>query len=96
MYLSFFINCLVTLLFSKLDLKPSDALVFYGQCQPAAITRLPVSPASPVVSKKAGAADFNLTASSGAVLSVKNNAFLFEKNSAAKQPIASLSKLIPL
>ncbi|MEI6835666.1 MAG: serine hydrolase [Candidatus Falkowbacteria bacterium] len=94
MYLSFFINCLAALLFSNLNLKPSDALVFYGECRPAVVSRLPESPVLPQIVKKAEAGDFSLTASSGAVLLVKNNTFLFEKNSGAKQPIASLTKLM--
>ena len=94
MYLSFLINCLTTLLFSNLDLKPANALVFYGQCRPAAVSRLPENLIRPEISKKEGTPDFNLTASSGVVLLVKNNTFLYEKNSAAKQPIASLTKLM--
>jgi len=94
MYLSFIINCLATLLFSNLDLKPSDAMVFYGQCRPAVVSRLPESQVSPQIIKKADSGAFSLTASSGAVLLLKNNTFLFEKNSAAKQPIASLTKLM--
>jgi len=94
MYFSLFINCIAALLFSKLDLKPADALVFYGQCRPAAISRLPENLVIPVITKKADAPDFSLTASSGAVLLVKSNTFLYEKNSSAKQPIASLTKLM--
>ena len=92
--LSLIINCLATLLFSKLDLKPSDALVFYGQCRPAIVSRLPESPALPAVIKKADAAPLTLTASSGAVLLVKSNTFLYEKDSAKQQPIASLTKMM--
>jgi len=91
MYLSLFINCLATLFFSKFDLKPDSALVFYGKCRPAIVSRLPENLIRPQVIKKADAPEFNLTASSGAVLLVKNNTFLYEKNSAAKQPIASLT-----
>lgn len=94
MYLSFIINCLATLLFSNLNLKPSDALVFYGQCRPAIVSRLPESQANLKVTKKTEAGEFSLIASSGAVLLVKDNIFLFEKNSAAQQPIASLTKLM--
>jgi len=94
MYLSFFINCLATLLFSKIDLKPENALVFYGQCRPAAVSRLPENLVRPAIIKKENTPEFSLTASSGAVLLVKNNTFLYEKNSAAKQPIASLTKLM--
>ena len=94
MYLSLIINCLATLLFSNLDLKPSDALVFYGQCRPAIVQRLPESPISPAIIKNTGATELNLAASSGAVLLVKSNTFLYEKNSAAQQPIASLTKLM--
>ena len=94
MYLSFIINCLATLLFSNLNLKPSDALVFYGQCRPSIVSRLPESLAIPVISKKPEAGEFSLTASSGAVLLIKSNTFLFEKNSSASQPIASLTKLM--
>ena len=94
MYLSLFINCLATLFFSKFDLKPDSALVFYGKCRPAIVSRLPENLIRPQVIKKADAPVFSLTASSGAVLLVKNNTFLYEKNSAAKQPIASLTKLM--
>jgi serine-type D-Ala-D-Ala endopeptidase (penicillin-binding protein 7) len=94
MYLSFFINCLATLLFSNLDLKPANALVFYGQCRPALVSRLPENLIRPAIIKKADAPEFNLTASSGVVLLVKNNTFLYEKNATAKQPIASLTKLM--
>jgi D-alanyl-D-alanine carboxypeptidase len=92
--LSLIINCLATLLFSKLDLKPSDALVFYGQCHPAIVSRLPESPVLPAVIKKADAAPLTLMASSGAVLLVKSNTFLYEKDSAKQQPIASLTKMM--
>ena len=94
MYLSFFINCLATLLFSNLDLKPANALVFYGQCRPALVSRLPENLIRPAIIKKPDAPEFNLTASSGVVLLVKNNTFLYEKNATAKQPIASLTKLM--
>lgn len=94
MYLSFFINCLSALLFSNLDLKPANALVFYGQCRPAVVSRLPESSATPAFVKKESAAEFNLAATSGAVLLVKNNTFLYEKNANDKQPIASLTKLM--
>lgn len=94
MYLSFFINCLAALLFSDFDIKPESALVFYGQCRPVSISRLPENLIAPQVIKKADAPEFSLTASSGAVLLVKNNTFLYEKNSGAKQPIASLTKLM--
>lgn len=94
MYLSFIINCLATLLFSKLDLKPADALVFYGQCRPAIVSRLPENLIKPAIVKKPDAPEFSLTASSGAVLLVKNNTFLYEKNATAVQPIASLTKLM--
>ena len=82
------------MLFSKIDLKPENALVFYGQCRPAAVSRLPENLVRPAIIKKENTPEFNLTASSGAVLLVKNNTFLYEKNSAAKQPIASLTKLM--
>jgi D-alanyl-D-alanine carboxypeptidase len=93
-YLSLIINCLSTLLFSNLSLKPDQVMVFYGQCRPAISYRLPASPAAPVFSKKNLAADINLTASSGAVLLVKDNSFLYEKNSSVRQPMASLTKLM--
>lgn len=94
MYLSFLLNCLSALLFSDLDLKPSDALVFYGQCQPAITKRLPDSHNLATVIKNPDAQEFNLTASSAAVLLLKNNSFLFEKNSDSPQSIASLTKLM--
>lgn len=94
MYLSLFINCLAALLFSDFDLKPENALVFYGKCRPAVISRLPESLIAPQIIKKANTPEFDLTASSGAVLLLKNNTFLYEKNSDAKQPIASLTKLM--
>lgn len=94
MYLSFFINCLAALLFSDFNLKPENALVFYGKCHPVEISRLPENLVITQAVKKPDAPDFNLVASSGAVLLVKNNTFLFEKNSGAKQPIASLTKLM--
>ncbi len=94
MYLSFIINCLAVLLFSKLDMKPESALVFYGQCKPALVSRLPESQTTKLFVKKPDAININLTASSGVVLLVKNNTFLFEKNATAKQPIASLTKLM--
>lgn len=94
MYLSFIINCLSALLFSNWDLKPENALVFYGKCQPAVVSRLPESPLRPAVIKKENTPEFSLTASSGAVLLVKNNTFLYEKNATDKQPIASLTKLM--
>jgi len=94
MYLSLFINCLTALLFSNLDLKPASALVFYGECRPADVSRLPANSIKPAITKNPSAPEFDLSASSGAVLLVKNNTFLYEKNSAAKQPIASLSKLM--
>lgn len=94
MYLSFIINCLSALLFSNWDLKPENALVFYGKCQPALVSRLPESSLRPLVTKKDNASEFSLTASSGAVLLLKNNSFLYEKNASDKQPIASLTKLM--
>lgn len=94
MYLSFFINCLAALLFSDLDLKPESALIFYGQCRPAAVSRLPENLLRPAITKKENAPEFNLTASSGVVMLAKNNTFLYEKNATAKQPIASLTKLM--
>jgi D-alanyl-D-alanine carboxypeptidase len=94
LYLSFFVNCFVNLMFSHPDLKPATALVFYGQCRPVPVNRLPENIAGPAAVKKDGVSDFPLTASSGAVLSTKDNAFLFQKNAAARQPIASLSKLM--
>ncbi len=94
MYLSFFINCLAALFFSDFDLKPESALVFYGQCRPAVVSRLPENLVMPQVVKKPEAPEFNLTASSGAVLLLKSNTFLYEKNSDTKQPIASLTKLM--
>ena len=94
MYLSLIINCLSALLFADFDFKPATAMVFYGQCRPAISNRLPDSKPLPVYRKKEGASDINLTASSGAVLLVKDNSFLYEKNSVAKQPIASITKLM--
>jgi len=94
MYLSFIINCLSALLFSDYDFKPARAVVFYGQCRPALINRLPASQAKPIFRKKEGVSDLSLTASSGAVLLIKDNSFLYEKNSSTKQPIASLTKLM--
>ncbi|MFZ2310619.1 MAG: serine hydrolase [Patescibacteria group bacterium] len=94
MYLSLIINCLSALLFADFDFKPATAMVFYGQCRPAISHRLPDSKPLPVYRKKEGAQDVNLTASSGAVLLVKDNTFLYEKNSVAKQPIASITKLM--
>lgn len=81
-------------MFSNFDFKPESALVFYGQCRPAQVLRLPENLVAPRVIKKLDAPAFSLTASSGAVLLVKNNTFLYEKNSGAKQPIASLTKLM--
>lgn len=94
MYLSFLLNCLSVLLFSDLDLKPSDALVFYGQCRPAITKRLPDGHNIATVSKSPDTQELNLTASSAAVLLLKNNSFLFEKNSDSPQSIASLTKLM--
>lgn len=94
MYLSFFLNCLATLLFSNLDLKPESALVFYGQCKPAVVSRLPESALIKTATKKPATPEVSLIASSGAVLLVNNNSFLFEKNATAQQPIASLTKLM--
>ena len=94
MYLSFILNCLSALLFSDLDFKPADALIFYGKCRPAIVSQLPENLAGPVITKKEDAVNLDLAASSSAVLLVKNNTFLFEKNSTVKQPIASLTKLM--
>lgn len=93
-YLSLIINCLSTLFFSDFDLRPSQAMVFYGQCRPAVTYRLPESKQAPVYRKKETAEAMNLTASSGAVLLVKDNSFLYEKNSNVKQPLASITKLM--
>lgn len=94
MYLSFLLNCLSVLFFSDLNLKPSDALVFYGQCRPAITKRLPDGHNIATVSKSPDTQELNLTASSAAVLLLKNNSFLFEKNSDSPQSIASLTKLM--
>lgn len=94
MYLSLIINCLSVLLFADFNLQPASAMVFYGQCRPATSNFLPASKALPVYTKKEGAPAVNLTASSGAVLLVKDNSFVFEKNSDTKQPIASITKLM--
>ena len=69
-------------------------MVFYGQCRPADVYRLPDSKPMPVFRKKEDAQAINLIASSGAVLLVKDSSFLYEKNSNAKQPIASITKLM--
>lgn len=94
MYLSLIINCLSALLFGDFNFKPAQAMVFYGECRPTLSNRLPDSQPLPVYRKKEGTSDVNLIASSGAVLLVKDNSFLYEKNSAFKQPIASITKLM--
>lgn len=94
MYLSLIINCLTALLFANPATIPNQALIFYGDCRPAPIVRLPEAAAKPIITKKPDAPVFDVVASSAAVMLLKYNTFLYEKNVTSTQPIASLTKMM--
>lgn len=89
------VNCLAVILFTNFE-QPQQVIDVYQECrQPAMLGQvLPENPDKKSFKKEEAAPNFNLNASSGAVVLSSNNSLLFEKEADQARPIASITKLM--
>lgn len=95
MYWPFLINCLAIFLFTDFN-QPQQVVAAYQDCRGAATAEhfLPVNDDKKRFTKDPAAPEPEVSAPRGVVMLSADNSFLYTKEAAATQPIASLTKLM--